>query len=222
MMISSLGGYKVNIENTGYQDNATPLYGTEAVGLFNYYVYDAYNYYILRKEGYSDDIIEELKEKLEEYKSPGYKSPIDDRITLNNDYENLFAGKNLLLIQVESLNNFVIGLEIEIDGEYVEVTPNLNKLVENSVYFNNHYTTVGIGNTSDAEFTVLTGLYPRGYNYTIYEYNNVDYQTLPKLFSEKGYDTFSAHANTGDFMIVIGYIRNYMALIIILRKSNWK
>lgn len=205
MMISSLGAYKVNIENTWYQDNATPLYGTEAVGLFNYYVYDAYNYYILRKEGYSDDIIEELKEKLEEYKSPGYKSPIDDRITLNNDYENLFAGKNLLLIQVESLNNFVIGLEIEIDGEYVEVTPNLNKLVENSVYFNNHYTTVGIGNTSDAEFTVLTGLYPRGYNYTIYEYNNVDYQTLPKLFSEKGYDTFSAHANTGDF-----YDRNWI------------
>jgi phosphoglycerol transferase MdoB-like AlkP superfamily enzyme len=199
MMTSSLGAYKVNIENTWYQDNATPLYGTEAVGLFNYYVYDAYNYYVLRKEGYSDDIIEVLKEKLEDYKNPEYKSPIDDRVTLNNDYENLFAGKNLLLIQVESLNNFVIGLEIEVDGEYVEVTPNLNKLVNNSIYFNNHYTTVGIGNTSDAEFTALTGLYPRGYNYTIYEYNNVEYQTLPKLFSKKGYGTFSMHANTGDF-----------------------
>lgn len=199
MMASSLGAYKVNIENTWYKDNATPLYGTEAVGLFNYYIYDAYNYYIVGKEGYTDEQIEQLKAKLETYKNPVYKSPIDDRATLNNDYQGLFAGKNLLLIQVESLNNFTIGLKIKIGNEYVEVTPNLNKLVQKSVYFNNYYTTVGIGNTSDAEFTVLTGLYPRGYNYTIYEYNKVEYQTLPKLFSEKGYITFSAHANTGDF-----------------------
>lgn len=199
MMASSLGAYKVNIENTWYQDNASPLYGAEAVGLFNYYIYDAYNYYIVGKEGYPDEEIDKLKAKLEEYKNPEYKSPIDGRRTPNNDYEKLFEGKNLLLIQVESLNNFPIGLKVKVGDGFVEVTPNLNELVGKSVYLNNYYTTVGIGNTSDAEFTVLTGIYPRGYNYTIFEYANVEYQTLPKLFSEKGYKTFSAHANTGEF-----------------------
>lgn len=199
MMSSSLGAYKVNIENTWYQDNATPLYGTEAVGLFNYYLYDAYNYYIVGKEGYSEDVVKKIRERLETFKEPAYKSPIDGRTSLNNDYEGLFEGKNLLLIQVESLSNFVIGLEVKIGDEYVPVTPNLNQLIQNSVYFNNYFTTVGIGNTSDAEFTVLTGLYPRGFNFTIYEYGEVEYQTLPKLFKAKGYNTFSTHANTGAF-----------------------
>ncbi len=199
MMVSSLGAYKVNIDNTWYEDNATPLYGSQAVGLFNFYVYDAYSYYLTGKEGYTDDVIEKIREKLENYKNPDYLSPIDGRVTKNDDYENIFADKNLLLIQVESLNNFAIGLKIKVGDEFVEVTPNLNQLVGKSVYFNNYYTTVGIGNTSDAEFTALTGLYPRGFNFTVYEYANVDYQTLPKIFSEEGYTTFSAHANTGEF-----------------------
>ncbi|MDD4000588.1 MAG: sulfatase-like hydrolase/transferase [Bacilli bacterium] len=199
IMFSSLKAYKYSIDDTWYEDNATPLYGSQAVGLFNYYVYDAYSYYIADKEGYTENIVEEIKIKLEALKSPNYLSPIDNRTTQNEDYKNIYAGKNLLLIQVESLNDFVVGLKVKVGDEYVEVTPNLNKMINESVYFNDFYTTVGIGNTSDAEFTVLTGLYPTGYNYTVYEYANVEYQTLPRLFSEAGYSSFSSHANQGDF-----------------------
>ena len=79
------------------------------------------------------------------------------------------------------------------------MTPNLNKLVSENIYFDNFYTSVGIGNTSDAEFSVMTGLYPMGDRYSIYEYNQNVYQTLPLLFKEKGYNCYSFHANKGIF-----------------------
>ena len=53
------------------------------------------------------------------------------------------------MIQVESMQDFVIGREYE--GQ--ELTPNLNALIEgNATYFDNFYQQVGSGNTSDAEF----------------------------------------------------------------------
>ena len=52
-----------------------------------------------------------------EYYSANEKSPV-------NEYTDIFAGKNIIAIHAESMQNFVIGLEF--NG--VEVTPNLNKL----------------------------------------------------------------------------------------------
>ncbi|HOD61155.1 MAG TPA: LTA synthase family protein, partial [Bacilli bacterium] len=70
---------------------------------------------------------------------------------------------------------------------------------DKSIYCNQFYTTVGIGNTSDAEFTAMTGINPNGNRYTVYEYYDQAYETLPKLFREKGYFSFATHANAGFF-----------------------
>lgn len=199
LMISSLGAYKTNITNTWYEDNATPLYGTQTVGLFNYYVYDAISYFIDEDRGYTEEQLAKLQADLEAKKNKEYISPIDNESPDQEAYHGIFAGKNLLLLQIESMNNFVIGLKVKVGDEYIELTPNLNRILNQSVYFNNYYTTVGIGNTSDAEFTTLTGLYPTGYNYTVFEYADAEYQALPKLFKEAGYTTFSSHANTETF-----------------------
>ena len=72
------------------------------------------------------DKFKTVEERLEKYKA---KSP-------TNEYSGMMKDKNLILIQMESFNNFVIGLEIEINGEFVEVTPNLNAIVRKSLYFN--------------------------------------------------------------------------------------
>lgn len=50
---------------------------------------------------------------------------------------------------MESLQNFVIGLEV--NGQ--EITPNINSFLRDSgtVYFSNCYQQVGSGNTADAE-----------------------------------------------------------------------
>lgn len=199
LMISSLGAYKANISDTWFEHNATPLHGVQAAGLFTYYTYDAISFIFDEEVEYSNEELDKLREKLNAYLNKEYVSPINGEVGDNEDYRGIYAGKNLLLIQIESMNNFVIGLKVKIGDEYVELTPNLNRILNKSVYFNNYYTTVGIGNTSDAEFTTMTGIYPTGYKYSIFEYDKVQYQTLPKLFKEENYITFSSHANTGSF-----------------------
>ena len=200
LMASSLSSYRVQIEDTWHKDNKTPLFGAQSIGLLNFYVYDAYNYFFTSNEDYNVEQITKIKQKIEELKESIRVSKIDNMQYGNNEnYTGIFKDKNLLLIQVESLNNFTIGLKVEIDGEMVEITPNLNRILDKSVYYNNYYANVGIGNTSDAEFTNLTGIYPVGPSYTVYEYNKVQYQTLPKLFRDEGYYTYSVHANTGIF-----------------------
>ena len=198
MMGNSLSAYIVDIDDTWYEDNATPIYGVQATGFFNYYLYDAYSYFFT-DEIYPEEKKKEVLKKLEQYKNSEQVNPIDGKVYGNSPYGDIFAGKNLIMVQMESVNNFVIGLTIDVNGEAVEVTPNLNRILKNSVYFNNYYHSVGIGNTSDAEFTALTGIIPVGKNLTVTSYFDGDYETLPKLFREKGYSSFSVHANIGAF-----------------------
>ena len=40
------------------------------------------------------------------------------------------------------------------------LTPNLNKLAKEGIYFSNFYSEESVGNSSDSEFTLLTSLLP--------------------------------------------------------------
>ena len=104
-------------------------------------------------------------------------------------------GKNLIIVQVESLQQFVVGLEI--NGE--EVTPNLNRFIRGSVYFSRVYNQTGSGNSSDAEFLANAGLYPSpsGVAYTRFAGNT--YEALPKLLAENGYCTLALHGDRPGF-----------------------
>lgn len=110
-------------------------------------------------------------------------------------YFGVAEGKNVVVVQGESLNNFVIGMEV--DG--VEITPNLNDLVEKSFYYEEFYTQIGKGNTSDAEFVVNNSLFPaeRESGYTAYE--SGVFRSLPILLNEEGYQTSVAHGNDPEF-----------------------
>lgn len=104
-------------------------------------------------------------------------------------------GKNLIIIQMESFQEFLIGLEL--DGQ--EITPNMNKLARESLYFPNFYQNVGQGNTSDAEFVVNTSFYipPRGA--ATQHYADKALPSLPKLLKAEGYDTATFHTNVVEF-----------------------
>ncbi|MGG3280725.1 LTA synthase family protein [Paenibacillus solani] len=104
-------------------------------------------------------------------------------------------GKNLIIIQMESFQNFLLGLNI--DG--TEITPNLNKLAKESMYFPNFYQNVGQGNTSDAEFVVNTSFYipPRGA--ATQHYVDRVLPSLPRLLQGAGYDTATFHTNVVEF-----------------------
>ena len=77
--------------------------------------------------------------------------------TWKNEYTGIFEGKNILVIHDESMQNLNIGLEF--NGE--PVTPTLNRLVKDSIYFSNFYSQVSSGTSSDAEFTFSTSKYKK-------------------------------------------------------------
>ena len=112
-----------------------------------------------------------------------------------NEYTGIFEGKSILAIHGESIQNFLIGLTF--NGQ--EVTPNLNKLVKKSMYFDNFYTQVSVGTSSDTEFTLNTSLMPANIGTAFSDYADKEYVSIPKLLKEKGYFSFAMHANNGDY-----------------------
>ncbi len=113
--------------------------------------------------------------------------------------------KNLLVIQVEAMQEFVVDLKIQ--GE--EVTPFLNKLKNDSFYFSNIYHQVAGGNTSDAEFLLNTSLYPAVTGSVNYLYPVNSYISLADILNDKGYTARSFHGFESTFWNREIVYRNY-------------
>ena len=102
-----------------------------------------------------------------------------------------FAGKNVIIIQVESLNAMLLGKKYE--GH--EITPNINNLIKESWYWPNAYSETGMGNTVDAEFITNTSLYaPKG-QATAVKYANRRLPAMPVVMKGLGYSSFTMHTN---------------------------
>ena len=110
----------------------------------------------------------------------------------NNKYTNVFEGMNVIFVHLESIQNYLVDLKINNQ----EITPTLNKLVKEGMYFNNFYPQISVGTSSDTEFTWGTSLMPASSGTVFVSYYNRDYVTIQKLLKDKGYYTFSAHANS--------------------------
>jgi len=104
-------------------------------------------------------------------------------------------GKNLIFIQVESLENWVVGYTV--NGQ--EVAPNLDALASQGLYFPNYYSQIGEGNTADAEFSVLNSLYPVPDSVAFISYPKHQYDALPTLLDGSGYDTAVLHGDVASF-----------------------
>lgn len=110
-------------------------------------------------------------------------------------YAGAAKGKNLIIIQLESFQSFLLGLKV--DGQ--EVTPNLNRLMEQSLYFTNFYQMVGQGNTSDAEFVVNSSFYIPPQGAATMSYIDKQLPSLPRLLGDNGYQTATFHTNVVEF-----------------------
>ena len=109
----------------------------------------------------------------------------------DNKYTGMFEGKNVIMMHMESMMTFFVDLKI--NG--VEITPNLNKLTKEGLYFSSFYPEISVGTSSDTEFTVNTSLLPVSSGTVFVSYYNREYVSLEKLLSDKGYYTFSMHGN---------------------------
>ncbi|AKL95343.1 alkaline phosphatase superfamily [Clostridium aceticum] len=124
---------------------------------------------------------------------------IVETISTENGDRNKFAlakNKNVIVIQAESVQGFVINKEIE--GQ--PITPVLNELINNnSIYFSQFYEQVGWGNTSDAEFVSHNGFYPSVKTFSYKAYEDNDFTSLPILLKNQGYSTIAFHGNEANF-----------------------
>ncbi len=114
---------------------------------------------------------------------------------VNEELHGVSKGHNLIILQLESFQNFVIGKEV--NGK--AITPNLNALIEDSMYFNNFYHQVGQGRTADAEFLTNNSLYPLPTGSVYIRYANNEYNSLPKLLKQEGYHTNAFHSYAKNF-----------------------
>ena len=112
-----------------------------------------------------------------------------------NEYTNIFKDRNVIVIHAESMQN--VALNTSFNGN--EVTPNVNRLKNEGIYFSNYYAQASGGTSSDSEFTFSTSLLPVTNGAVAISYWNREYETLQKLLKNDGYRTISMHANNGDF-----------------------
>ncbi|WP_244833730.1 LTA synthase family protein [Clostridium sp. BJN0001] len=113
----------------------------------------------------------------------------------HNEYFGKAEGKNILYIQVESLENFVINQKI--DGQ--EITPVLNSLLNSSYYFPNTFEQVNEGTSADCDLMVNTSMLPLRRGGTFFRYPDTDYNSMPKILKKYGYQTNVIHPDKGSF-----------------------
>lgn len=105
-------------------------------------------------------------------------------------------GRNLIVIQVESLQDMVVNRRY--GGQ--EITPVLNDLTRtDSLYFTNYFQMLGRGNTSDAEFVSHNSIYAPLYGQAYDIYRDNTFHGLPWLLQDEGYETLALHGYKKEF-----------------------
>lgn len=104
-------------------------------------------------------------------------------------------GYHLILVQLESFQKFLLNQSVE--GK--PLTPVLNTLKSESLYFPYLFQQIGRGNTSDAEFTANTSIYPVGAVPMSSKYGNRKLPSLARLLHKQGYIADTFHVNKVSF-----------------------
>jgi len=108
-----------------------------------------------------------------------------------NEMTGIFQGKNVILVLMESMDDFALG----------EHTPTINRLMEEGINFTNFYTP-GYGGvrTFNSEFCGNTGSFLTTSGGYAFDYITNDYrQSLASLLKRDGYSAKVYHYNSPDF-----------------------
>ncbi|SFA96254.1 MULTISPECIES: LTA synthase family protein [unclassified Bacillus (in: firmicutes)] len=156
------------------------------IGTYNYHIYDAF----LQSKSSAQRALADGSElaDIDNYIRANYTPP-------NPKMFGIAKGKNVIMISMESTQNFVINRSI--NGQ--EITPFLNDFIKESYYFENFYHQTGQGKTSDSEFIVENSLYPLSRGAVFFTHSGNEFQATPEILNENGYYTASLHANNKSF-----------------------
>lgn len=162
-------------------------YIVEQLGIYSFTTADFFKNVSIKKLPTFED--EEVASVLEEL------IDVNDKKVSENEYTNIFQGKDVYVIHYESAQNFAMEQGFG-DGP---VTPFLNKLSNEGLFFENFYPQHSVGTSSDSEFTFSTSLLPINNGTVFMTHANRDFETIQKLLKKEGYYTMSMHGNNGDF-----------------------
>ena len=180
-------------------NHESSLYGIQTTGLYNFYLYDILGFSWTEQE----DSVKAVASDMERYdknvasytnffgETYSNRLSLDDASTVIlspslgevDSLHGIFKDKNVVYIQLETFNSYLV------DGtssliESLNLMPNWHKLVNESYYFENFYATVGLGNSSDAEITGMTGLYPVGNRLNFWQFGNSEYYHKVSLYEK--------------------------------------
>lgn len=175
-----------NVKNSYLFSNYDPTDTVEYFSPIGYHIFDIYNVY---KNSKPYEMTAEDQAQIKEYYDFKNENLPD------NEYKGMFKGKNLVVIQVESLEDFVINQKI--DGQ--EITPNINKLLNNSIYFPNIFEQVNEGTSSDSDLMVNTSMLPLRQGSTFFRNPATTYNSMPNILEKDGYSTIAIHPDKGSF-----------------------
>lgn len=179
----------IKMDNTDYSRITKMWYKEYVVNRFGIIFYQG------------DDLIQSLTPKLNslfgyDEAAKKHKEFYSNLINENNEkkpneFTDIFKDMNVIFVHMESIQTFLV--DESINGE--EITPTINKLSKEGMYFDNFYPQISVGTSSDTEFTLNTSLMPVLSGTVFVSYYNRTFKAIPSLLKEQGYYTFSMHAN---------------------------
>lgn len=139
-----------------------------------------YENYDKMMEAYLD-----LKEEKQEYAQKKSKT---------EEYQGIAKGKNVIVLQLESVQEFVINRQI--NGK--PITPNLNQFLQENIHISNmhasSYTT-----TADSEHSFISSIYPSENGEAFSKYYSNTYDDIFRNYKKAGYTSIYAHGNFDTF-----------------------
>ena len=166
-----------NIYNS-FNDNNKSL---KVSGIFEYSVRNFYITFLKTKEEEKSEDIEFLD------------LAFADSQKKKNKYTGIFKDKNLIFVQLEGLDTWLMT---------EEDTKTFTQMKNNAYVFNNHFSYYnGGGSTFNSEFAVNTGfITPLSYTQNAYTFNKNNFPyTMAKLFKNLGYSVNAFHMNKGEY-----------------------
>lgn len=168
---------------TSLGSTVNELKRAEGMGLLTYQAYAVYSdvkRQLLPSEAVSMNEVRKIKQ-IKKQKNP--------------QLEGIAKDSDVIVVQLESVQAFLIGLKV--DGR--EVTPNLNRLLKESYYFDRFFQQIARGNTSDAEFVTNTSIYPSHVQSTAKQVAGLVVPSLPRMLQSQGYEAITLHTNDVQF-----------------------
>ncbi|MCI8470999.1 MAG: sulfatase-like hydrolase/transferase [Clostridia bacterium] len=151
--------------------------------IFGYHISDIQNAFTMQtKYKNYDDMMEDYHQLKEKYDTRYGQ----ERYPL----EGILKDKNVIILQLESIQEFVVNKEI--NGK--PITPNLNQFLSENMEFTNMHMQ-SYSTTADSEHTTITSIYPMENGMSFSKYFTNTYDDIFKLFNNKNYHTSYIHGN---------------------------